>query len=68
MGDVSDPTVLWAWCVRHVERLIEELRYHNVRTSALAVEVAYKDADSAGGVAHLGCPSDRFDALLLNRR
>lgn len=64
MGDVSDPTVLWAWCVRHVERLIEELQYHNVRTTALAVEVAYKDADAAGGSAHLSYPSDRFDALL----
>jgi DNA polymerase V len=64
MGDVSDPVKLWAWAVRHVERLIEELRFHNVRTSELAVQVAYKDAHSAGGAAHLGCPSDRFDALL----
>src|SRR5688572_12100450 len=48
MGNVVDPRVLWAWCVRHVERLIEELRYHNVRTSTLAVEVAYKDGGGAG--------------------
>ena len=26
MGNVDDPAVLWAWTVRHVERLIEELQ------------------------------------------
>ena len=29
MGNVEDPVVLWAWAVRHTERLIEELDYHN---------------------------------------
>ena len=64
MGNVVDPVVLWAWCVRHVERLIEELRYHRVRTAGLAVEVAWKDLGSTGGSAPLDCPTDRFDALL----
>ena len=64
MGDVADPTVLWAWCVRHVERLIEELHYHRVRTAALAVHLAWKTGDSTGGTAPLAIPTDRFDDLL----
>lgn len=68
MGDVSDPTLLWAWCVRHVERLIEELQYHNVRTSALAVELAWNTGDSTGGTASIPVPTDRFDDLLDGAR
>ena len=64
MGNVDDPRVLWAWCVRHVERLIEELRYHAVRTCALGVEVAWKSGGSTGGAAPLPTPTDRFDELL----
>jgi DNA polymerase V len=64
MGAVSDPTVLWAWCVRHVERLIEELNYHNVRTTALAVHLAWETGDSTGGTASIPTPTDRFDELL----
>lgn len=64
MGNVSDPKVLWAWCVRHVERLIEELRYHRVRTAAVGVDLAWKDGVGTGGAADLDAPSDRFDALL----
>ena len=64
MGNVADPTLLWAWTVRHVERLIEELRFHVVRTDALGVQVAWKDGESTGGVCKLSRPSDRFDELL----
>jgi nucleotidyltransferase/DNA polymerase involved in DNA repair len=64
MGDVSDKTVLWAWCVRHVERLIEELKYHNVRTTALEVAVAWKEVGSTAGTAPLPTATDRFDELL----
>jgi DNA polymerase V len=64
MGNVEDPTLLWAWTVRHVERLIEELRFHQVRTDALGVQIAWKDADTTGGVCRLPCASDRFDELL----
>jgi DNA polymerase V len=64
MGDVSDPTVLWAWAVRHVERLIEELHYHNVRTGALGVDLAWKSGDSTCGSASMPTPTDRFDDLL----
>ena len=64
MGDVADRTTLWAWCVRHIERLIEELRYHRVRTASLAVELAWKDGMGTGGKAVLDAPSDRFDSLI----
>lgn len=64
MGDVSDPGLLWAWCVRHVERLIEELQYHNVRTAALSIALAWKDGTSTGGAAAIPVPTDRFDDLL----
>jgi DNA polymerase V len=64
MGNVEDPAKLWAWTVRHIERLIEELRFHVVRTDALGVQVAWKDGDATGGLCRLPCPSDRFDELL----
>ncbi len=64
MGNVDDPKLLWAWCVRHVERLIEELHYHNVRTDSLSVALAWKNGESTGGLCRLPCPSDRFDELL----
>lgn len=64
MGDVSDPKLLWAWAVRHTERLIEELRYHQVRTGKLAVALAWKNGDSTGGSCPLEAPSDRFEDLV----
>src|SRR5690349_17170320 len=64
MGNVSEPALLWAWTVRHLERLIEELRFHVVRTDALGVQVAWKDGDSTGGLCRLPCSTDRFDELL----
>jgi DNA polymerase V len=64
MGDVGEPVKLWAWCVRHVERLVEELHYHTVRTTALAVQVAWKSGDSTSGGASIPVPTDRFDDLL----
>jgi DNA polymerase V len=64
MGHIDDPKLLWAWCVRHVERLIEELSYHNVRTQSLAVCLAWKNAESTGGTYRLPCASDRFGDLI----
>jgi nucleotidyltransferase/DNA polymerase involved in DNA repair len=64
MGNVDDPVKLWAWCVRHLERLCEELAYHNVRTDRLVVQVAYKDHEPGVGVAPLDHPCGRFDQLL----
>lgn len=47
-----------------VERLIEELQYHNCRAGALTVHVAYKDRCAAGGEGPLEIPTDWFDLLL----
>lgn len=68
MGNVADPTLLWAWTVRHVERLIEELHFHAVRTDSLGVQVAWKDGDATGGSCALALPSDRFDCATSSFR
>ncbi len=58
------PTVLYAWLVRNLERLIEELEYHAVAAGRLTVQVIYKDGRSGVGQATLPVPADRFDVLL----
>jgi len=63
-GKVSDPNTLYGWMVRNVERLIEELHYHEVRPSTLTVWLAYHEADAGVGCVPLGVPSDRFDVLM----
>jgi nucleotidyltransferase/DNA polymerase involved in DNA repair len=60
----TDPNVLYAWVVRNLERLIEELEYHAVYTARLTVWVGYKDGQGRGGEARLMSPTDRFDLLL----
>jgi DNA polymerase V len=64
MGTVEDPVLLWAWAVRHTERLIEELDYHNVLAGKLVALVRYKDGASVGGEVRPVAPTARFDALL----
>ena len=59
-----DPGVLYAWLVRNLERLIEELEYHGVLAGRLTVWVNYKDGRSATGEVVLPFPTDRFDLLL----
>ena len=63
-GTTHDPIILYAWLVRNLERLIEELEYHAVLAGRLTVWVGYKDGRSGIGQANLGLPSDRFDLLL----
>ena len=60
----ADPIVLYAWLVRNLERLIEELEYHEVRAGRLTVWVAYKNGHVGVGQTSLAAPSDRFDLLL----
>jgi hypothetical protein len=60
----DDPSVLWAWLVRNVERLVEELEYHGVTTAHVSLWVGYKDGRAGEGRANLPGPSDRFDVLL----
>jgi DNA polymerase V len=59
-----DPIILYAWLIRNLERLIEELEYHAVLAGRLTVWVGYKDGQSGVGQANLALPTDRFDLLL----
>ena len=64
-GEASDsPVVIWAWLVRNLERLVEELEYHEVCTGRVAVWIGYRDGRAGEGRASLEAPSDRFDVLL----
>ncbi|RUL87907.1 DNA polymerase Y family protein [Tautonia sociabilis] len=64
-GEATDrPDVLWAWLVRNLERLVEELRFHRVLAGRVAVWVGYRDGHAGEGRATLEVPTDRFDVLL----
>jgi DNA polymerase V len=64
-GEPTDkPAVLFAWLVRHLERLIEELEYHEVRAGRVMMWVGYRDGRVGEGGAGLETPSARFDTLL----
>ena len=68
-GDpATSPVVLWAWLVRNLERLIEELEYHDVCVGKLTVWVAYKNGQAGVGTSRLAAPSQRFDILLDTAR
>lgn len=60
----SDPVVLWAWAVRHLERLVDELECHEVLAGRVTVWVVYRDGQAGEGRSRLESPSDRFDVLL----
>jgi hypothetical protein len=60
----ADPVVLYAWLVRNLERLIEELEFHQVLAGRLTVWVAYKSGQAGCGRLDLTVPTDRFDVLL----
>jgi nucleotidyltransferase/DNA polymerase involved in DNA repair len=59
-----NPCVLYAWLVRNLERLIEELEFHEVLAGRLTIWVAYKNGQAGVGQTTLTVPSDRFDILL----
>jgi nucleotidyltransferase/DNA polymerase involved in DNA repair len=58
------PDVLWAWVTRNLERLIEELEFHEVCVGRLAVWLDYRDGRYGTGRANPETPTDRFDLLL----
>jgi nucleotidyltransferase/DNA polymerase involved in DNA repair len=60
----ADPLVLYAWLVRNTERLIEELRYHEVAAGRLTVAIQYKTGHAGVGQRTLPTATDRFDLLL----
>jgi nucleotidyltransferase/DNA polymerase involved in DNA repair len=60
----ADPHRAYGWLVRSLERLIEELEYHNVRAGRLTVWVGYRNGLARAGEAGLTAPTARFDLLL----
>jgi nucleotidyltransferase/DNA polymerase involved in DNA repair len=60
----TEPIILYAWLVRNLERLIEELEFHAVLAGRLTVWVAYKNGQVGVGQTTLTVPTDRFDLLL----
>jgi DNA polymerase V len=60
----TEPIILYAWLVRNLERLIEELEFHAMLAGRLTVWVAYKNGQVGVGQTTLTIPTDRFDLLL----
>jgi DNA polymerase V len=60
----AEPVILYAWLIRNLERLIEELHSHRVCAGRLTVWLNYKSGQSGVGQATHPVPSDRFDVLL----
>ena len=63
-GRVKDAYQLYGWLVRNVERLVEELHYHEVKTTEMMFQLSMNDAVSHCVAINLGCPTDRFENLL----
>jgi hypothetical protein len=60
--------VLYAWLVRNLERLIEELEFHKLATQKLTVWVGYRNAQAGVSSTTFTAPTDRFDTLLEGAR
>lgn len=67
-GPILSPHELYACLVRNLERLVEELRFHQVRAGQLSVYVAYNDGREGFGRSVLEAPSSTFDVLLDHAR
>ncbi len=63
-GRVHDPRILYGWVVRNLERLVEELHFHELRPKTLTVLISYFEQGTMSGTVRLGVPTDRFDTLL----
>ena len=60
----ADPARVWAWAVRNLERLIEELDYHQVHAGRLSVWLGCQDDFSLATDVKLDAPTSRFDLLV----
>jgi nucleotidyltransferase/DNA polymerase involved in DNA repair len=60
----ANPDRVFAWLVRNLERLIEELEFHVVRAEALSVYILHKDGTDGFARTRLVSPSDSFEVLL----
>src|SRR5262249_29596149 len=56
----ADPNRVWAWVVRSLERLIEELEYHGIQAGKLSVAASYKGGPALSGDGPLRVPCARF--------
>ena len=56
--------MLFAWLVRHLERLVGELQYHEVRAGRVAALGRVQGRPRRRGSSGLVTPTDRFDVLL----
>jgi nucleotidyltransferase/DNA polymerase involved in DNA repair len=63
-GPTEQPERVYAWLVRNLERLVEELEFHLVRAGALSVYIVHKDGSEGFARALLPAHTDRFDLLL----
>ena len=61
---VERPDRLYAWLVRNLERLVEELEFHVVKAGALSIYIVHKDGSAGFARALLPGHTDRFDLLL----
>jgi nucleotidyltransferase/DNA polymerase involved in DNA repair len=63
-GATSSLARVYAFLVRNVERLIEELEFHDVWAGALSVYLMYASGAEGGWREELLSPTDRFDLLM----
>jgi nucleotidyltransferase/DNA polymerase involved in DNA repair len=63
-GPTEQPERVYAWLVRNVERLVEELEFHVVRAGALSLSIQHKDGTQGCYRVEMHSPTDRFDLLL----
>lgn len=67
-GPNEQPERVYAWLVRNLERLVEELEFHVVCTEALSVSIQHKNGPPGFCHAQLPAPTNRFDLLLETGR
>jgi DNA polymerase V len=63
-GATDDPARVYAFLIRNLERLIEELEYYGVWAGTLSVYIMHWDGVEGLGRQTLLSPTDRFDLLL----
>src|SRR6185437_9107072 len=63
-GATADPVKIQAWLVRNLERLIEELEFHQVWTGNLSVYIMHADGSEGCWREEMLAPTARFDLLL----
>lgn len=60
----DDRLHLHGWLVRNLERMIEELEFHQVWVGRVEIWLGFKDGPYGVGEARLPSPTDRFDLLM----